>query len=167
MSFLKGNMDLPEPEKSPLPEDEEAVLEKLAKMVVRRSMSLPAIMFLESIKPLNYISSQAMVFFEPIVQTIFNFNDYNALRSALEKRETIEILVLKIEHYDAIALRREKRIKKFLKAEKKNWKWYQRYLGLFTPRVEYPPEILEDPKEKPKEDPKEDPEKKPGKYRDS
>jgi hypothetical protein len=147
MSFLKGGVDLPDPEQSPLPEDEHAVLEKLAKKTVEKRMAIPAIIFLESIKPLNFIGSQFMVFFEPIVQTVFNFKDYNTLRSALEKRETIEILITKIEAYDAVSLKKEKKIKKFMKEEKKKWKWYQRYLGLFTPRVKIPDEVLNDPPE--------------------
>jgi hypothetical protein len=151
MSFFKGGVDLPDPEKSPLPEEEHAVLEKLAKKTVEKRMSIPAIIFLESIKPLNFIGSQFMVFFEPIVQTVFNFKDYNTLRSALEKRETIEILITKIEAYDAVVLKKEKKIKKFMKEEKKKWKWYQRYLGLFTPKVKIPDEVLNDPPEE-KED---------------
>ena len=145
MSFFKGSMELPDGGKDILPEEEDKVLDKLAKMVIKRGMAIPAIMFLESIKPLNYISSQVMVFFEPLVQTIFSFKDYDTFRTALEKRETIEILILRIEEYDAIDHRREKRIKKFLKEEKKKWKWYQRYLGVFTPKVVYPPEVLNDP----------------------
>ena len=151
MGFFKGSMEIPDPEKDVLLPEEDAVLEKLAKMVIRRGFSIPAIMFLESVKPLNYISSQTMVFFEPIVQSIFSFRDYETFRIALEKRETIEFLILKIEHYDAIDHRKEKRIKKFLKQEKKKWKWYQRYLGLFTPKVEYPPEVLNDPDPTPNE----------------
>jgi len=144
MSFLKGGVDLPDSERSPLPEDEQAVLEKLAKKTVEKRMSVPAIIFLESVKPLNFIGSQFMVFFEPIVQSVFNFKDYNTLRSALEKRETIEILITKIEAYDAVAMKKEKRIRQFMKQEKKKWKWYQRYLGLFTPKVKIPDEILND-----------------------
>ncbi|HEX2897304.1 MAG TPA: hypothetical protein VHP63_04555, partial [candidate division Zixibacteria bacterium] len=87
------------------------------------------------------ISSQAMVFFEPIVQSVFNFKDYDTMRVALEKRETLEILLVKIEKYDAISLEREKRVKKFLKEEKKKWKWYQRWLGIMTPKVELPEEV--------------------------
>lgn len=135
-------MELPDPEKVHIPEEENAVLEKLARKVVDKGMTVPAILFLESVKPLNYIGSQAMVFFEPMVQTIFNFKDYDTIRVALEKRETLEILLLKIEDYDAVAASREKRIKKFLKEERKKWKWYQRWLGIMTPKVEYPEEIL-------------------------
>ena len=142
MSFFKGNIDLPSPEDSPLPSEEMAVIDKVAHKVVDRGWTVPSILFLESVKPLNYIASQALVFFEPIVQTVFNFRDYDNFRSALEKRETIEILIQKIEEYDVFAVRREKAIRKFLKEEKKKWNWYQRYLGIFTPNVKYPDEIV-------------------------
>jgi len=144
--FGGSDINLPDPEKEVLSEDENRVLDKLAQKTVERGMSVPAIIFLESIKPLNFIMSQMLVFFEPIVQTIFNFRDYDHYRSALEKRETPEILLLKIEKYDAVALEKERCIKKFMKTEKKNWKWYQRYLGIFRPKVVIPEEIINPPK---------------------
>jgi hypothetical protein len=140
--FFKGGTEIPDSEQKALPAEEEAVLEKVAHKVVDRRMAVPAIVFLESVKPLNFIGSQALVFFEPIVQTLFNFKDYDTFRCALEKRESIEILLLKIEEYDAITSRREKRIKKYLKVEKKKWKWYQRWLGILTPKVQIPEEVL-------------------------
>ncbi len=142
MSFFRGSMELPDPEKVNVPEEENAVLEKLARKVVDRGMTVPAILFLESVKPLNYIGSQAMVFFEPMVQSVFNFKDYDTMRIALEKRETLEILLTKIEAFDAVALERGKRVKKFLKEERKKWRWYQRWLGIMTPKVELPEEAL-------------------------
>jgi hypothetical protein len=142
MGFLKGGTELPDPEQSPLEAEENAVLDKLANKVVDKGMAVPAILFLESVKPLNYIGSQMMVFFEPIVQTVFNFKDYSTLRTTLEKRNSIEILLLKIEEFDAKSFAREKRLKKFLKTERKKWKWYQRYLGIFTPKVDVPDEVL-------------------------
>jgi hypothetical protein len=145
MAFFKGNLELPESAGPSLPEDEDAVLEKLARKTVEKGMAVPAILFLESVKPLNFIGSQAMVFFEPIVQTVFNFKDYDTLRRALEKRTTIEFLLLKIEKHDAAALTREKRLKSYLREEKKKWKWYQRYLGIFTPTVNIPDEIVNPP----------------------
>lgn len=145
MNLFKSSGDLPDPDHDSLPADEDDVLDRLAKKAVERGMSVPAIVFLESVKPLNFIASQVMVFFEPIVQTIFNFRDYNTLRSALEKRQSLEILLLKIEKYDAVALAREKRIKKYMKGIKKDWAWYQKYLGLFRPKVKIPDEILNPP----------------------
>jgi hypothetical protein len=148
MGIFNRGWHMPDPEENPLPEEEEAVLEKLARKTVERRMTVPAIMFLESVKPLNYIGSQALVFFEPIVQTVFNFKDYDTFRLALEKRQTLEILIQKIEAYDAVAYDREKRVKKFMKQEKKKWKWYQRWLGLFPPRVDIPEDVLNPPEEK-------------------
>jgi len=148
MSILKRGLPVPDPEQPILPEDEDAVLEKLAKQAVKRGMTVPAILFLESVKPLNFIASQTMVFFEPIVQSVFSIRDYDTLRSALEKRESIEILLLKIEDLDAVHLAREKRIKKYLKALKKDWTWYQRWVPFMGPRITIPEEVL-NPPEKP------------------
>ncbi|MEA3296700.1 MAG: hypothetical protein U9R56_02415 [candidate division Zixibacteria bacterium] len=142
MSLFRSDMDLPDPEQSPLPAEEDAVLDKVARKVVERRMGVPAILFLESVKPLNYIGAQTMVFFEPVVQAVFNFKDYNTLRHAFEKRETVEILLLKIEALGAVATQRDKRIRKFIKQEKKSWKWYQRWLGVFTPKVKIPDDVL-------------------------
>jgi hypothetical protein len=103
VSFFKGHTDLPESDRQgTLTEEELAVMDKLAKFTVRKGMTVPAIMFLESVKPLNFIGSQAMVFFEPIIQTLFNIRDYNTLQVALEKRESVEILIRRIEEYDAV-----------------------------------------------------------------
>ena len=149
MSLFKGNIDVPDPDNTSLTAEEEAILDKLANKAVERGMAMPSILFLESVKPLNFIASQTMVFFEPIIQTIFNFKDYNTLRTALERRESIEILLLKIEKYDAVAMDKDRRIKKYMKQVKKDWTWYQRYLGVFCPKVKIPDEVLNPPEEKP------------------
>ncbi len=141
MSFFKGEPNSSSDAREPIPAEEDAVLEKVARKVVQWRMAVPAILFIESVKPLNYIGSQAMVFFEPIVQTIFNFRDYEIFQKALERRENMENLLQKIEKYDADLYDREKALKKFLKTEKKKWKWYQRYLGIARPKIEYPEEF--------------------------
>jgi hypothetical protein len=147
MGFTKGPTELPEAT-PPIPEEENAVLEKVAVKVVQWRMALPAIIFLESVKPLNYIGAQTMVFFEPVVQSLFNFKDYETFRVALERRENIENLLQKIEKYDAVLFEREKQLKKFMKAEKKKWKWYQRYIGIKKPKLILPEELRQPPFEK-------------------
>ena len=153
MSLWRGHVEPPEPERPALPEEEAAVIEKVAQQVVKRGMTVPAIIFFESVKPMNFIGSQAMVFFEPIVQGLFEFKDYTTFRQALEKRTTLEILIQRIEALDAVHVAREKRIKAFYKQEKKKWKWYQRYLGLFPPRTKIPDEVINGPEEEPKKAP--------------
>jgi hypothetical protein len=153
MSLWRGRIESPEPDRPVLPEEEAAVIEKVAEQVVKRSMTVPAIIFFESVKPMNFIGSQAMVFFEPIVQGLFEFKDYTVFRQALEKRTTLETLIQRIEALDAIHVAREKRINAFYKQEKKKWKWYQRYLGIFQPKLQIPDDVLNGP----------EPEKKPEK----
>ena len=140
MSIFKG-IESDDKTKPPIPEEEDVVLEKVAVKVVQWRMAIPAILFLEMVKPLNYIGAQAMVFFEPFVQTVFNFKDYDIFRTAMERRENIENLLQKIEKHDADLKEREKAVNKFMKAEKKKWKWHQRYLGICCPKVDLPPEL--------------------------
>ena len=132
-----GSQDLSKAE--PIPDDEDRVLNKLAERVVRWKMAVPAIIFLESVKPLNYIGSQTLVFFEPIVQTLFNFKDYDTFRHAMERRENVERLLQKIEAADAVESKRDREYRRRLKkARKESSSWLVK-LRLKTPRVEMPP----------------------------
>jgi len=100
---------------------------------------VPAIIFLESIKPLNYIGSQTMVFFEPIVQTLFNFRDYDTFRRAMERRENVERLLQKIEAADAVEQKWEREYKRRVKKARQESDSLLVKLRLKTPRVELPP----------------------------
>ena len=122
-----------------IPDDEDRVLEKVATRVVRWKMSVPAIIFLESVKPLNYIGSQTMVFFEPIVQTVFNFKDYDTFRRAMERRENVERLLQKIEAADAVDARWEREYRRRLKKARKESKSWKVKLRLTNPEFEPPP----------------------------
>ena len=74
-----------------------ALIGKLADFVVKRNMSVAAVMFLESVRPLNYVGSQAMVFFKPILSRFFTREEYDKLATILEKREVIDLLIKEIE----------------------------------------------------------------------
>ncbi len=74
-----------------------ALIRKLADYVVRRNMSVPAIMFLESVRPLNFVGSQAMVYFKPIISRFFTSAEYDKLATILEKREVVDLLIKEIE----------------------------------------------------------------------
>jgi hypothetical protein len=113
------------------PEQEE-LLHKVAEKVVRWKMSVPAILFLESVKPLNYIGSQMMVFFEPFVQTVFTWKDYDQFRIIMEERENTERLLQKIEELDAIEKEKEKEAKKKIKEKRKNLPWGKRIWSYIT-----------------------------------
>jgi hypothetical protein len=78
------------------PEDE-TLLDRLATRVVELRMEVPAILALEGGRPLTFIASQAMVFFEPIARAIFPLPDYHRLTALVERRDSVEKLLTKIE----------------------------------------------------------------------
>jgi hypothetical protein len=84
-------------EPQPLSEDEAALLGALAKRIAELRMTAPAIFLLESMKPLNFVASQAMVFFQPIVSAFFDTTAYDRLSKLLERRDAIEHLLRTIE----------------------------------------------------------------------
>jgi hypothetical protein len=78
------------------PEDE-ALVDRLAKRIVEMRLEVPAILALESGRPLSLIASQAMLFFEPLVQSIFHLTEYRRFALLAEHREAVESLLRRIE----------------------------------------------------------------------
>jgi hypothetical protein len=81
-----------------IPESEQhALLEKLAQWIVRRSLTTPAIIFLETGKPLNFLGSQLLLAFSPFIQAFFKGEQYHKIALILEKDENVELLIQFIE----------------------------------------------------------------------
>lgn len=136
-----GPIDLP-PEEDELSPQERVLITRIARKVVERGMTVPAILFLESVKPLSYIGSQVMVFMEPFMHAIMkSVNDYNLFRQMMEKRDNVERLLQKIEELDAIQERKEREIRKKYKAEKKakRKRFWRKFLGRELPEDTVPP----------------------------
>ncbi len=83
------------------PARRDELITKIAHAVVERRLTAPAIFFLESTKPLSFVGSQVMVFFDPLVRALFDLKSYDDIRLALEDRENVERLLRAIEDYDA------------------------------------------------------------------
>ena len=77
------------------------LLGRVAGTVVRRRMAGPALLALESLRPLNYVSSQFMVFLQPLVGSFVSTRDYEQLAQILERRESIQVLIDRIEAQEA------------------------------------------------------------------
>jgi hypothetical protein len=71
-------------------------------------MTVPAIFFLESVKPLSFVGSQALHFFEPMVNAFFQVRDYERFAILMERRENLEVLLVKIEARDDAARHEER-----------------------------------------------------------
>jgi hypothetical protein len=139
--------EIPQPDKDALTAEEQELLTRVAKKIVDRRMTVPAIMFLESIKPLNWFGSQAMIFLEPFVSAVvgektfifFTIKDYNLLRQMMERRENTERLLQKIEELDAVEAGKESEEKRRRKAQKKTGSFWRRLLGREKPEDTVPP----------------------------
>jgi hypothetical protein len=123
---------VPELRLPPRPEDiadvDFSLLVSLAKKIVQRRLGVPAIFFLESAKPLNYVGSQAMVFFGPLVRILFESPNYYRYTELLEDRRTIELLLLMIEEFESENARRE-RTARAARRERRGeprWKFWSR-----------------------------------------
>jgi hypothetical protein len=89
------------------PEDE-ALIEVVAARVVKMGMATPAVFFLESVKPLSFLGSQALIFFEPIVRALFHLAQYERFARLMENRESVDRLLERIEALDEEARARER-----------------------------------------------------------
>jgi len=74
-----------------------AFIERLADEIAARNLAVPAIVALESAKPLTFVASQALVFFDPIVRLFLDIKDYRRYIELLEDRENVEELILAVE----------------------------------------------------------------------
>jgi hypothetical protein len=81
----------------PLGAEDEALLDRLATRVVELHMEVPAILALETSKPMTVVASQALIFFEPMIQSLFRFTDYRRFTTLIERRDVMESLIRRIE----------------------------------------------------------------------
>lgn len=80
-----------------LTDDDRALLEKLARRVVELRLETPALLTIETARPLSVIAGQAMLFFEPFAQALFRLPDYRRVAALVERREAMEALSALIE----------------------------------------------------------------------
>ena len=82
--------------------DEKNLLSDFAKSIYERSLSVPAIFFLESTKYLAFVGSQFLVFLGPVVTSFINEKKYYQIQNLLEDRQNIEFLIDEIENHNVI-----------------------------------------------------------------
>lgn len=78
-------------------EAQRAVVERLCQQIVARGLTTPALIFLESVRPLNYLTSQTLQFFAPILSTIGDPQTCQNLADFLEHRGSVDYLCRRIE----------------------------------------------------------------------
>lgn len=80
-----------------LTKDDKAFLSKLAHKIVDLKLVTPSIFFLEMAKPLNFIGSQTMVFFGPIISAFVKTDGYYRAAELFEEHSSVEFLICELE----------------------------------------------------------------------
>lgn len=78
-------------------EQQREVLGKVADEIARRGMTPVALFALESIRPLSFLASQALVVMGPIVKSLLSLKEYDVFCDALEDRANLDWLVARLE----------------------------------------------------------------------
>ena len=92
------------------PEDA-AFIDRLARWIAVRGLSVPALVFLESSKPLSFVGSQFLIFFEPMVKIFVGGEGYTRFARLMEDRDNVEKFLQRIEAADQ-AVRDERKAAK-------------------------------------------------------
>jgi len=91
------------PAERPLTDQQREWLDRLARKVLERRLVAPALLLLESVRPISYIGSQAVAFFKPVISAAFAPELCDEVVRLLENRAAVGALVEMIERYEAEA----------------------------------------------------------------
>ena len=80
--------------------EERALLEKAARLVVKRDMVAPTVLFLESVGPLGFLGSQLLHALTPLLDLVCSQAELEQMAHLLEKRESVSLLVAMIQKED-------------------------------------------------------------------
>lgn len=91
------------PEDRPLTQEEQGWLALIADRVVKRRLAAPAVLLLQSAKPVNFVGSQVLVFFKPIISMVFAPDRCDQAAELISRRQSIEALLQMIEEREALS----------------------------------------------------------------
>jgi hypothetical protein len=103
-------------------EEIDSLIDAVATKVVSMRLTSLAVFTLESAKPFTFLGGQAMYFFEPFVQSVFNLSQYNTFALILDDRRNVEKLIRAIEQLENEYQEKEREEKRKRKREKRRRK---------------------------------------------
>ncbi len=77
-----------------------AAVDRVARFVVRFHLTVPAILALESLRPLSFAGSQFMHVLSPSIAAFLSSEDWDQLARLLEDRRGLDVLLEAIEQAD-------------------------------------------------------------------
>jgi len=88
------------PAKETLTAQEQEWLDGIGLKIAERTLCTPAILFLESTKPLHFVAGQAARFLDPLFSMVVPGDKLERLARILEKRSGAEFLIRSIEKHE-------------------------------------------------------------------
>ena len=85
------------PEQETFTTEDLALLERVADAIVTRRMATPAMLFLESMGPMNFLGSQVLYVLTPIIESVLSATELTQIARLLERRDSIHRLMTLIE----------------------------------------------------------------------
>lgn len=76
-------------------------IEKLCREIVRRQLTVPALLVLETSRPLNGFSAQMLHFLQPIATAVVGSAEYEQFARFLEQRGSVDYFIERIESLEA------------------------------------------------------------------
>ena len=103
------------------------LLEKAAEFFASRRMGAPAILFIESLRPLHFLGSQVMYFLSPFVNVIFQGQEFEEFAAIIHEEENVKYLLDRIDELD-LQYNAEEREREKIKRQK----FFRKIKSIFT-----------------------------------
>ena len=101
------------------------LIEKVAVFFASRRMGAPAILFLESLRPLHFIGSQIMYFLSPFANVIFKGAEFEEFAAIMSDGENVRLLIQRIDDLDEQYNQEQRKIERIKR--KKFWKKFKSF----------------------------------------
>jgi hypothetical protein len=75
---------------------------RVARFIVRFGITVPALLALETVRPLSYVGSQFMHLLSPSIGAFLSATEWNAMAALLEDRKGLDYVLLVIEQQDGV-----------------------------------------------------------------
>lgn len=102
MEWLKRAFAIDPPGPATPTELQKAVVDRICREIIKRRLTTPALLFLESWRPMNYLSAQALHYFAPLVSVLADAQQYTAFADFLAQRGSVDYLCVRIEELESL-----------------------------------------------------------------
>lgn len=100
MQWLKHAFAVDPPGPAEPTEAQRKVVDSLAREVARRRLATPALMVLEVLRPLNFLTAQTMHFFTPLLSLVTDARGHRELAAFLEQRGAVDYIAERLDSAD-------------------------------------------------------------------